>query len=391
MCVNARMLPGSSNFGGRESKRAPVSGSYGPIVRPKVDIANLEAKTAENNSLRPRIALFLIEPYLGQLKTVLLDACDQEAGGAVTEGKLEDLVLRIAAAIRPRLEEGKVADYIPALACIDKRKFGLCVMTVEGEAFAAGDAAELFSIQSVSKVFTLTLALEKAGADLWSRVGREPSGTPFNSIVQLERERGIPRNPFINAGAIVVSDVILAGRPPSAAIAEISDLVRRLAGDPGIGIDPEVARSEAETGFRNASLAHFMKGFGNLESPVEHCLETYFHHCALRMNCLQLARAGLFLAAGGSDPLTGERYVGPESARRINALMLTCGHYDASGDFAFRVGLPGKSGVGGGILAIAPRRASVAVWSPGLNANGNSLAGSAALEILSKETGWSVF
>ena len=203
-----------------------------------------------------------------------------------------------------------------------------------------------FSVQSISKVFTLTLALEKAADDVWNRVSREPSGTPFNSIVQLERENGIPRNPFINAGAIVIADIILAGRAPSAAISEITGFIKGLSQDPSIAIDPEVARSEAESGFRNASLANFMKGFGNIESPVEHCLETYFHHCALSMNCIQLARAGLFLANGGRDPRTAKQIISAERARRINALMLTCGHYDASGDFAFRVGLPGKSGRG---------------------------------------------
>jgi glutaminase len=297
----------------------------------------------------------------------------------------------IAEWVRPRLEDGRVADYIPALACIDKRKFGIAVTTINGETFTAGDAEERFSIQSISKVFTLTIALEKAADALWERVGREPSGTSFNSIVQLERERGIPRNPFINAGAIVVADIILASRPPSSAIEEIRNFMRRLASDPKIGIDLDVARSEAETGFRNASLANFIKGFGNIKSPVEDCLKTYFHQCALSMNCVQLARAGLFLANGGCDPITGEQIVERQRARRINALMLTCGHYDASGDFAFSVGLPGKSGVGGGILAIAPKQAAIAVWSPGLNANGNSLAGAVALERLSQETGWSVF
>lgn len=304
---------------------------------------------------------------------------------------LEKLLPLIADEVRPLLGEGRVADYIPALARIDPRKFGVAVITLDGELFTAGDAEEPFSIQSVSKVFTLTMALEKAGNALWARVGREPSGTPFNSIVQLERETGIPRNPFINAGAIVVADVIVAGRQPAEAVAEIRDFARLLACDGAVDIDPEVARSEAETGFRNASLANFMKSFGNIEGPVACCLETYFHHCALRMSCAQLARAGLFLAAAGLDPLTGRRIVMAERAKRINALMLTCGHYDASGDFAFRVGLPGKSGVGGGILAVAPRAAAIAVWSPGLNASGNSLAGSYALEILSRETGWSIF
>ena len=286
---------------------------------------------------------------------------------------------------------GRVASYIPALASVDPRKFGIAVATCEGETVVAGDADEAFSIQSVSKVFTLSLALERTGARLWKRVGREPSGSPFNSIVQLEREKGIPRNPFINAGALVVTDILAAAHGAQGAIGEVLGLLRRLSGDDSISIDEIVATSEAETGHRNASLAHFMKGFGNLNAPVEDVLDAYFHQCAIRMTCRQLALATRYLANGGVDPVSGKIVVGSERARRINAVMMTCGHYDASGDFAFRVGLPGKSGVGGGILAIAPGKASIAVWSPGLNANGNSHAGTIALELLAAEMGWSVF
>jgi glutaminase len=265
------------------------------------------------------------------------------------------------------------------------------VTTVDGQEFVAGDADTPFSIQSVSKVFTLTLALGMVGDRLWNRVGREPSGTPFNSIVQLEREEGKPRNPFINAGAIAVADVLLAGHQPKETIGEIVQFVRFLAGDDSIVIDQRVARSETETGFRNVALAQFMRAFGKLDHPAEHVLGVYFHHCALAMTCRQLSRAGLFLAAGGYNPATGRSVVSRGRARRINALMLTCGHYDGSGDFAYRVGLPGKSGVGGGILVVAPGKASIAVWSPGLNENGNSLLGSQALEMLAQRTGWSIF
>jgi len=304
---------------------------------------------------------------------------------------LGELVAAVHRDIQPQLGSGRVADYIPALARVDPRQFGLAIATSSGETASVGDCAVPFSIQSVSKVFTLTLALGRVGDALWRRVGREPSGSPFNSIVQLERELGIPRNPLINAGALVVTDAILAGRPPQVAVAEILAYLRDLADDPRIRVDREVAKSEADTGFRNASLANFIRSFSNLSNPVADVLETYFNQCALSMSCIQLARAGLFLAHGGVDPITGHRVVDGQAARRINAIMMTCGHYDASGDFAFRVGLPGKSGVGGGILAIAPRRASIAVWSPGLNAAGNSLVGALALESLSRRTGWSVF
>ena len=291
----------------------------------------------------------------------------------------------------PHFGEGEVARYIPELARVDPRRFGMAVVLPDGTTHTAGDAEVAFSIQSVSKVFLLTLALGKHGEGLWSHVGREPSGTPFNSIVQLEHEHGMPRNPFINAGALVVTDLLMAGHTPREAIGEMVRFMRFLAGTEEIAIDDQVARSETETGDRNAALAHFMRGYGRLRHPVDHVLGVYFHNCALAMSCVQLARAGLFLAAGGLDPIAGERVVPEARARRINALMLTCGHYDGSGEFAYRVGLPGKSGVGGGILAVAPGRASIAVWSPGLNAAGNSLLGSAALERLAQRTGWSVF
>ncbi|MBO0140820.1 glutaminase [Agrobacterium sp. Ap1] len=304
---------------------------------------------------------------------------------------LQAIVEDIHSSLQKRLGEGKVADYIPQLAHVDPKKFGIAVVTVDGKVHSAGDCNEAFSIQSVSKVFTLTLALGKHGETTWNRVGREPSGSAFNSIVQLEQEEGKPRNPFINAGAIAVSDLVLAGHTPREAIGEILRFVRYLADDEEIAIDPAVAKSEEATGYRNFALANFMRSFGKLSHPVEHVLGVYFHHCAIAMTCTQLARAGLFLAANGRNPTTGHTVVSRQRARRINALMLTCGHYDGSGEFAYRVGLPGKSGVGGGIMAVAPGRASIAVWSPGLNHNGNSLVGSLALEMLADRTGWSVF
>ena len=299
---------------------------------------------------------------------------------------LEDACLAIA----DQVGVGPVADYIPALGRIDPHKLGAAIVTVEGETAQFGDATEPFSIQSISKVFTLTMALEQVGPDLWDRVGREPSGNPFNSIVQLEREQGVPRNPFINAGAIVLCDVLLQGRGPKKTIAAILEFVRRLSNDETVAIDLEVAGSEAETGFRNISLANFLKSFGNLNHAVADVLDVYFHQCALRMSCAQLARAMLCFATEGTDPLSGNRIVEPARARRINSIMLMCGHYDASGDFAFRVGLPGKSGVGGGIVAVVPDRAALAVWSPALNASGNSHAGTLALEQIVRATGWDI-
>ncbi|AYO83960.1 glutaminase [Methylobacterium brachiatum] len=304
---------------------------------------------------------------------------------------LDSVIREIAAEMAQRSDRGAVADYIPELARVDPNQFGIAVIDADGRLTTGGDSETPFSIQSVSKVFTLTLALGMAGDRLWKRVGREPSGNPFNSIVQLERECGVPRNPFINAGAIAVTDLILSGHEPREALGEILRFLQFLAQDPTITIDERVAASEKRTGFRNTALANYMKSFGVIENPVDYTLGVYFHHCAIAMNCRQLAMAGRFLAHNGRNPSTGHNVVSAERARRINAIMLTCGHYDGSGEFAYRVGLPGKSGVGGAILAVAPGKASIAVWSPGLDAAGNSHLGRVALERLTQRMGWSVF
>ncbi|MGB0867630.1 MAG: glutaminase [Granulosicoccaceae bacterium] len=289
------------------------------------------------------------------------------------------------ASLSPEL--GQVANYIPELACIDPDQFALSVCTAEGAQFNAGDSNTRFSIQSISKVFTLAIALGQFGSTLWNRVGREPSTNAFNSMIELELEAGKPRNPFVNAGAIVVADMLLSGREPKEALAEILRFVRAAADDEDIFMDHALARSERDTGHRNWSLAHFLTASGNLHHDCAKTLGTYFHQCALEMTCSQLAKSGRFLAGlGPSHNLIPAAHV-----RSINAVMLTCGHYDGSGEFAYRVGFPGKSGVGGGILAVVPGKASIAVWSPGLNANGNSLRGAAALEKLSNATGWSIF
>jgi len=297
----------------------------------------------------------------------------------------------IDTAVRPHIGSGRVADYIPALARVDPNKFGMAVMLGDGTLQLLGDSHEPFSIQSISKVFTLSMALRRFGETGWQRVGREPSGSAFNSIVQLESERGIPRNPLINAGAIVITDMLVASCRDEGMIAELLGRLWRLAGDDGIAIDEEVAASESEAGARNRALAQFMAAFGNMQSPVETALGAYFRQCAVAMSCRQLARAALFLAFDGRDPLTREQHVTPENCRRINAVMMSCGHYDNSGEFAYRIGLPGKSGVGGGILAVAPGQGTIAVWSPGLNAAGTSKVGAIALEALVDATGWSVF
>ncbi|AOF99187.1 glutaminase A [Blastomonas sp. RAC04] len=301
------------------------------------------------------------------------------------------ITARIEAAVAPHIGTGKVADYIPALARVHPARFGMAIVQGNGEMITLGDSHEPFSIQSISKVFTLSMALRHYGEDVWNRVGREPTGSAFNSIVQLENEKGIPRNPLINAGAIVVTDMLVAASNRDAMVQELLARFHRLSGDDTIGIDEEVAESESATGSRNRALAHFMAAFGNMANPVEDALHAYFRQCAVRMSCRQLARAALFLAFDGCDPINREQLVTRENCRRINAVMMTCGHYDNSGDFAYRIGLPGKSGVGGGILCIAPGHGAIAVWSPGLNASGTSMVGAIALEELVEATGWSVF
>ena len=294
--------------------------------------------------------------------------------------------------LRPELgREGRVATYIPALARVPAAQFGIALRTCAGEEAGAGDSEVPFSIQSVSKLFALTLAMRLLGDALWERIHREPSGNPFNSLLQLESEQGIPRNPFINAGAIAVSDrlfSVLGG----GAKAGLLEMLSGLAGET-IDFDPEVAASEAATGFRNVALGNFMKSFGKIDNDVAAVLDFYFHQCALRMNCRQLAKAAGYLCRDGAHPMAGDRslVVSERQARRLNALMLTCGTYDAAGEFAFRIGLPCKSGVGGGIVAVVPDQLTLCVWSPAVDASGNSVLGTRALELFASRSGLSIF
>ena len=306
---------------------------------------------------------------------------------ALNPVSLQRILDEIAHSMIQEADRGVPASYIPELGRISPNHFGMALCLPDGQVLSAGDAPTPFSIQSISKVFMLAIALGRLGDQLWHRVGREPSGAAFNSIISLEHDRGIPRNPFINAGAIAVTDAILVGHQPREVLAELLRFLRMAAEDDDIHINKSVAASELGTAHRNVALAEFMAAHGNLKNPSALTIGTYCHQCAVEMSCVQLARAGRFLAGLPGSP----RLVSPARVRRINALMLTCGHYDASGDFAYRVGLPGKSGVGGGILAVAPGRGSIAVWSPGLNQHGNSKLGAQAMERFAKATGWSVF
>ncbi|UEL29184.1 glutaminase [Pseudarthrobacter sp. L1SW] len=297
---------------------------------------------------------------------------------------LEDLVR----SHRPHDERGSVPANIPFLAEVPFNRFGIAVATASGQVFSSGDADVPFSIQSISKVFTLAMALHgDTTGRLWSRVLREPSGTAFNSLVQLEVEHGIPRNPFINAGALVVTDHLME-RTSDAATWLLRFLTTQ-AGSTGPYIDEAAAASELSGSARNLALAHFLKDFGNLQQTAESVVENYVRQCSIMMTCIELAKAGLFLAREGQGTIGP--VLSPSDAKRVGSIMLTCGMYDAAGEFAYRVGLPGKSGVGGGILVIVPGECSICVWSPRLDAKGNSLAGTAALADLSDRTGWSVF
>ena len=301
------------------------------------------------------------------------------------------LVQEVLSAAETYRGHGDVPAYIPALAQVDPKKLGIAIALADGSTYVAGDADEPFSIQSISTIFTLSLALGHLGGALWNHVGREPAGSPFNALVQLEEEKGKPRNPLINAGAIVVCDQLIGRDTPDEAVEEILAFLRERSGDAGIFICEKVAMSESKAGSLNRSLAHFLASFGNLQNPVEDVLSVYFRQCGIAMSCRQLARAALYLAFDGTDPTTRQEVCLPSRSRRINALMLTSGHYDNSGDVAFRIGLPGKSGSGGGILATVPGVGAVAVWSPGLNAARTSLAGLVALEKLVERTSWSIF
>jgi glutaminase len=285
--------------------------------------------------------------------------------------------------------QGKVADYIPALSEVSPERLGIAVATLDGKVFAAGDSHIPFSIQSLSKTFALTMAMQLQGDELWQRVRMEPSGQPFNSIVQLEWEQGIPRNPVINAGAIVIADVLASHY--SASKNTFLMFIRRLAQCQQIYIDAKVYTSEQQHGSRNAALAYLMKSFGNIQSEVPQVLEQYFHQCSVEMSCEQLARSWLYLANRGVDPVSNEQICSRKDAHRINAILTTSGMYDQSGEFAFTVGLPAKSGVGGGIVAVVPNYGVIAAWSPRLNSFGNSNRAMYLIRRLAEQLGLSVY
>jgi len=284
---------------------------------------------------------------------------------------------------------GSVASYIPKLREVDPDKFGVHLVTLNNQHYSLGDANEKFSIQSIAKVLSLAMAFELEDEKLWDRVGVEPSGISFNSLLQLETGKGIPRNPLVNAGALVICD-ILVGRLKNPKH-ELIEFVRNASGNPDIEYSHDIAESEKLTGFKNAALINLMKSYGNIKNDIDVVLDFYFNLCSIELTCKELAGSFMFLAADGVNPLTGIRVVSSSKAKRINAIMQLCGFYDEAGEFAFKVGLPGKSGVGGGIIAIHPGAYSIAVWSPKLNSKGNSYRGMKILEYLTTRTESSIF
>lgn len=299
------------------------------------------------------------------------------------------ILTEIAGAVAPLRTVGRQASYIPALAQVNPDRFGICLLTTDGEEAELGDVGERFSIQSVTKVFSLAMALSFRGEALWRRVGKEPSGSAFNSLIQLELDHGIPRNPFINAGAIVVADVLLSELDDPEA--DYLDFIRRLSGDTTVDYNREVAASERSTGYVNAAIANMLKYYGNLNNDIEEVLRFYFLQCSVEMNCRQLARAFLPFADRNREFAFGDVRLTYSQVKRINAIMQTCGFYNDAGEYSYLVGLPGKSGVGGGIAAVYPGRYAVATWSPRLNEKGNSVMGMKALELLTTYTHESIF
>ena len=286
-------------------------------------------------------------------------------------------------------DPGEVASYIPELGSVDPTKFGVHLTTVDNQNFDYGDADEKFSIQSIAKVLSLVLAYELEGEKLWKRVGVEPSGTAFNSLVQLEHDKGIPRNPLINSGALVVCDILVDHLQDTKQT--FIEYIRKIADNDSINYNEKVAESEKAHGYRNAALINLMKAYGNITDDCDVVLDFYFHLCSIEMTCAELARTFMFLVTDGVDPFTKERIISAEKSKRINTLMQLCGFYDEAGEFSFKVGIPGKSGVGGGIVAVLPEHFSVAVWSPRLNEKGNSYKGMRFLEMFNQATDSSIF
>lgn len=304
--------------------------------------------------------------------------------------EFEQILNDVRGEIHASLGKGSVANYIPALAIADPTKFAIAVATVDGGLYSAGNVNDRFSIQSISKIFALSQAFAILGNDLWGRVSRENAGSELNSLLLLELGAGMPRNPLSNSGAIVTTDVILAERGKETKNA-LLEFVRERSGNSEIGFNEEIAQLEIEHGHRTKALSHLLASFKNLENHPQTVAMLYFYQCAIEANCIDLARSLLYLTNKGYCPISGRQVISASQAKRINSILLTCGHYDVSGDFAFRVGLPGKSSVSGAITVVVPGKMAIAAWSPALNRDGVSLAALEALELFAAKTGLSIF
>ena len=303
--------------------------------------------------------------------------------------KYQEIIENIYSNLRNIENSGKVANYIPELGNVSPDNFGINITTIDKKSFGIGDFEKKFSIQSISKILTLTLAYKLEGEKLWKRVDVEPSGNPFNSLLQLEADHGKPRNPFINAGAIVVCDILISHlKNPKE---DFLNFCKDICHSADLQYSDKVAQSEKQSGYRNTALCNFIKSFGNIKNDIDEVLDFYFYTCALEMTCKELSQIFLFLADEHFLCQKGSQILTTSQAKRVNAILLTCGFYDESGEFAFRVGLPGKSGVGGGIVAIHPDNYVIVVWSPKLNPKGNSYKGMLFLEQFTTATASSIF
>lgn len=300
-----------------------------------------------------------------------------------------NILFKINNSLEKLKKQGEVASYIPELSKVDPNKFGVHITTIDNQHFNIGDSNEKFSIQSIAKVLSLTLAYKVSGEKIWKRLGVEPSGTAFNSLIQLEYNNGIPRNPLINAGAIVICDILVSYfKEPKA---EFLNFVREISGNPTLDFCARIAESEKQTGYKNVALINLMKSFNNIKNDIDVVMDFYYNLCSIEMTCKELSRTFLFLTTDGIDPISNKKIISESKSKRINAIMQLCGFYDEAGEFAFKVGLPGKSGVGGGIVAIHPNKYSIAVWSPRLNKKGNSKKGMKFLEQFTTKTQLSIF
>ncbi|PAB59920.1 glutaminase A [Anaeromicrobium sediminis] len=305
---------------------------------------------------------------------------------------MENLLEKIVKDNRSLTKEGKVATYIPELANGNGSALGICVITKDKEIFQAGDFETKFTIQSISKIVSLMYAIKYTGIDtVFKKVSAEPTAYGFNSIVNLEvKNYNKPLNPMINAGAIAVASM-LKGTTSNEKFENVLNFIRQICNNNEIQLNEKVYLSEKRTGHRNRSLAHFMRSTNVIEGDVEEILDVYFKLCSIEVTCKDIASIAAMLALDGVLWHNDERIIESHIAKMVKAIMMTCGMYDASGEYAVKVGIPSKSGVGGGILATVPNKMGIGVVGPALDEKGNSIAGIEVLDQLSKELNLSIF